>query len=132
MENNTLNLVEIMLKEKIKKILNMNNKYKINIGKKQKRRERKFNTIIYNLMRTFNTIIYDLKKKNIISMNFSNIHKEIFNNIEINSKKKDGRRYSSEIKQFSLILAYYAPKAYEYQGQSFIYLLIKCFNCIVQ
>ena len=103
MEHKTLKLVEIMLREKMKKLLNMNNNYKINIGKKQKRRERKLNTIIYNL-----------KKKNIISMNFSNIHKEIFNNIEINSKKKDGRRYSSEIKQFSLTLAYYSPKAYEY------------------
>ena len=54
----------------------MNNKYKINIGKKQKRSERKLNIIIYNL-----------KKKNLISMNFSNIHKEIFNNIKMNSKK---------------------------------------------
>jgi len=46
---------------------------------------------------------------------FDGTNLEIFQNIIKNKgKKPTGRRFSKKIKEFSLALHYYSPKAYEY------------------
>jgi len=81
-----------------------------------------------NSIRNLKDLSKVLKNKNLIEKEveellmekFDGTTLEIFQNIVKNKgKKSTGRRFSKKIKEFSLTLHYYSPKAYEY-ARSFI------------
>jgi len=91
-------------------------KNKIKLLQQQVRRQ---NKSIKNLK----DLLKDLKKKNLIDKEaeelimdkFDGTALDIFQNVVKNKGKKlTGHRFSKKIKEFSLTLHYYSPKAYEY------------------
>ena len=51
--------------------------------------------------------------------NFGEMTREIFKNEAKNSSKREGRRYTEQIKQFAVSLHFYSPKAYKFARKAF-------------
>lgn len=87
--------------------------------KRLQQKIRRQSTSINNLK----DLLKDFRKKNLLENNteelllekFEGTSLELFKNLIKNKgRKATGRRYSKAIKEFSLTLHYYSPKAYEY------------------
>jgi len=87
--------------------------------KRLQQKIRRQNTSLTNLK----DLLKDFRKKNLLENDteqillekFEGTNLELFKNLIKNKgRKATGRRYSKAIKEFSLTLHYYSPKAYEY------------------
>ena len=88
----------------------------IKLLKQQIRRKNiKINTLAGLLKLLKEKQVLHTESEEIILNKFGGLSQEIFNNIQKNQNiNPKGRRYSKTIKEFSLTLNYYSPKAYEY------------------
>lgn len=80
-----------------------------------RRKDIKINTLEGLLKLLKDKQLLDINSQEMMLSKFGELSQEIFTNIHKNQNiNPKGRRYSKTIKEFSLTLNYYSPKAYEY------------------
>ncbi|XP_026816130.1 THAP domain-containing protein 2-like [Rhopalosiphum maidis] len=80
-----------------------------------RRKDTKINTLAGLLKLLKDKKVLNMESEELILDKFDGLSQELFSNIRKNQNTDPkGRRYSKTIKEFSLTLNYYSPKAYEY------------------
>jgi len=102
---------KLVLKNKIIKQANT-----IKLLKQQiRRKDIKINTLAGLLKLLKDKKVLNMESEELMLDKFGGLSQELFSNIQKNQNiDPKGRRYSKTIKEFSLTLNYYSPKAYEY------------------